>query len=299
MKPSDVPWTGATGSPFAAADAPIATDRRLTVKWLGTAGYELRAQGTTLLIDPYLTRYGLWTLLSRRKHGPDVDAIDKHITDADAVLVGHSHFDHVLDVPTIAVKTGAHVYGSESTANLCLASGLPQTQVTAVARGGQTFEVGPFRVRAVPSEHSRFLFGKVPYPGDIPCSCELPMSSNHYKCGQVLSWHIEVGGVRFYHAGSANLIDDAVQFKELDVLMMCTAGRQATDAFIERIIKQTRPNRVLPMHYDNFFQPLDSAMKVLPRTQFGRLVDDVRAVDSTLDVQTLDLSQTVALETKS
>ena len=33
---------------------------------------------------------------------------------ADGILCGHTHFDHVLDVPAIARFTGAQVFGAES-----------------------------------------------------------------------------------------------------------------------------------------------------------------------------------------
>lgn len=294
--PSDVAWAAGGGPFIAPAEAAgLPKEQRLQVRWLGTAGYELRCGDTTVLIDPYVSRIGLWPMLSRRRVTPDAEAIRRWTPEADAIFVGHSHFDHVMDVPLIARLTGALVYGSQSTANLCQAAGLPATQVTALATAGQTVEIGPFRIQAVPSEHSRFLFGRVPYPGEIPCTCELPTSANRYSCGQVFAFLIRVNDVSLYHAGSANLIDDAIQLPEVDVLMMCIAGRQATDRFIGRIIAQTRPNRVLPMHYDNFFRPLGADMRLLPRTAFGRLLDDISALDPSLEVQTIGLLDTVTL----
>jgi L-ascorbate metabolism protein UlaG (beta-lactamase superfamily) len=40
---------------------------------------------------------------------------DSHVKRADFILVTHTHYDHVLDVPYIATKTGATVIGTEST----------------------------------------------------------------------------------------------------------------------------------------------------------------------------------------
>ena len=84
----------------------------LSVRWLGTAGYELVApEGPVLLIDPYVTRVGLWRYLTGTID-PDVGRIGAAFTRADGILVGHSHFDHVMDVPVIAQRSGAHVWGS-------------------------------------------------------------------------------------------------------------------------------------------------------------------------------------------
>jgi len=275
---------------LAADDAPSG----LGVRWLGTAGYELTFEQTTLLVDPYLTRVGLGRFLWTRIR-PDAEAIDRVITAADAVLVGHSHFDHVMDVPYIAERTGAHVYGSLSTTNLMAAAGLPEGQVTTLDPAHPTvFEVGPFRVTAVPSAHSPFALGnKVPYPGDIPCSCELPVRGKHYRCGDVFSYLIEVDGRRLYHLGSANLVEDAIPAGvprgEIDLLLVCIAARFATPGFVGRALDAIRPRRVMPMHYDNFFRSLDKPLRLLPRTRFGRFVDDVGAFSSELTVQTLPL----------
>lgn len=270
--------------------------RGLGVRWLGTAGFELTSPGGTLLIDPYLTRVGLLRFLSRRRITPDVAKIDRAIGHADAVLIGHSHFDHVMDTPHIARRTGAHVYGSESCKNLMLASGLPETQVTALdAARRTTFEVGSFKVTAVPSEHSRFAIGgKIPYAGDIPCTCEIDLKGSDYRCGSVFSFLIEYGDFRMYHMGSANLVEDQIpsEAKGVDLLLMCIAARFATEDFVPRALRAVEPRRIVPMHYDNMFRAADKPMWLLPRTAFGRLVDDIKGVSSSFEVLTLPLSHT-------
>ena len=57
---------------------------------------------------------------------PDGPVIDAHIQRAGYILLTHTHPDHSLDMPYIARKTGAVVIGTESTANLARASGLPE-----------------------------------------------------------------------------------------------------------------------------------------------------------------------------
>lgn len=273
---------------------PIYTaDNGLRIRWLGTAGFELSSpEGPVLLIDPYVTRVGLWTYLTRRIV-PNERLIAEAITSADGVLVGHSHFDHVMDVPIIASRTGAHVYGSRSTANLMQASGLPESQWTALSKDERTtFEVGPFRVTAVPSRHSRFAFGKkVPYPGDIPCSCEIHLKGSGYRCGDVFSFLIDYNGFRLYHLGSADLVEDVVpaEARGVDLLLMCIAARFATERFIPRSLMTLAPVAVMPMHYDFMWRSADKPMRLLPRTDFGRLVDDVQGFSREMSVLTLPL----------
>src|SRR5882724_2317423 len=63
----------------------------LEVSWIGTAGFRFVYQGTTIWIDPYVTRLSLGSLLLRRVVPPDEAAIARVIDRADAVLVGHTH----------------------------------------------------------------------------------------------------------------------------------------------------------------------------------------------------------------
>src|SRR5439155_1473236 len=64
---------------------------------------------------------------TRRVFGPDDDlvsdtaAVDARITRADFILISHSHFNHSLDMPYIARKTGATVVATESTTTLARA----------------------------------------------------------------------------------------------------------------------------------------------------------------------------------
>jgi L-ascorbate metabolism protein UlaG (beta-lactamase superfamily) len=286
MHPADFPWLP---EPQPALD----TARSLFVRWLGTAGYELTCDGTTLLIDPYLSRVSLGDFLFRRLT-PDEALIRANIGKADAIVVGHTHFDHALDVPLIARLTGARVYGSTSTVRLLRASGIPEAQVVE-CRGGEVFEVGPFRVELVPSEHSHFAAGRVPFPGDIPSSCEVPMRGHQYRCGQVFGTSIAVGGRRLYHVGSANLVDDAIRDRDIDAVLLCIAARRSTERFIPRILGKLRPRWVVPTHYDNFFRPLRSSLQLLPRIAFGRFVEEVTGFDRDTTVVTLDLDGSVRL----
>ena len=73
--------------------APSGVPRGLSLQWLGTSGFRLRSGGYSLLIDPYATRVPLGVALGRAPVSPDRERVDRHLPRADAVLIGHTHFD--------------------------------------------------------------------------------------------------------------------------------------------------------------------------------------------------------------
>ena len=119
-------WLGLRPAETAAAtelqlrpeQAAAAFPRGLSVQWLGTSGFALTYEGRRVLIDPYVTRVPLSAIFRRRALQPARDRIAQLLGTADAVLVGHTHFDHAMDVPAVAALTGARVYGSRSAAKL-------------------------------------------------------------------------------------------------------------------------------------------------------------------------------------
>ncbi|MEI2652643.1 MAG: hypothetical protein V9G12_10900 [Microthrixaceae bacterium] len=65
----------------------------LELTWLGVAGVSLAYEGTRILIDPYVTRAPVGDLLRRRVVRPDATLLDRFVPTADAILLGHTHFD--------------------------------------------------------------------------------------------------------------------------------------------------------------------------------------------------------------
>jgi L-ascorbate metabolism protein UlaG (beta-lactamase superfamily) len=262
----------------------------LTLRWLGTAGYALAYEGYEVLVDPYLTRLPLGSMLQRRAIPADEAAIARWAPRADAILVGHTHFDHALDVPAIARRTGAAVYGSASLGHLMRLHGL----------GGQAVEVAPYRVHAigpfevtfVPSAHSALAAGLwVPSNGELSCEHLDELTPRAYRCGQVWGLHIAVAGVTFYHQGSANLVDDAIRHRGVDYFLCGIAGRRFTDRYLPRILGALEPRVVVPMHYDDFFTPLDAPLGFSLNVDLAGFADEVARVSRDFELRTLGLGE--------
>jgi len=90
---------------------PVRAIGGLKLRWLGVTGYVLSDGKTTLVLDPAMSRYRLTRLLS----GPidtEPKRVQKLVPKADFILINHSHYDHIIDLPEIAKRTGATVVGS-------------------------------------------------------------------------------------------------------------------------------------------------------------------------------------------
>jgi L-ascorbate metabolism protein UlaG (beta-lactamase superfamily) len=264
----------------------------LALTWLGTAGFRLAYQGTVVWIDPYVTRLSLRDLLARRVVPPSEAAIAARIDRADAVLVGHTHFDHALDVPAIARRCAAPVYGSSSLAQLMKIHGLAAQAVEVAPH--RDYEVGPFRFHFVPSRHSKLELGlAVPYAGELTCDHVDELTPQRYRCGQVFGIHIEVAGLRLYHQGSADLIDDEIRDRGVDLFLCGISGRRFTPRYVERVVRALAPARIVPIHYDDFFRPLDEPTRFSLNVNLTGFVDEVRRASRDLPVATLEIGAQV------
>jgi L-ascorbate metabolism protein UlaG (beta-lactamase superfamily) len=264
----------------------------LELQWLGTAGFRIGYEGYQLLIDPYLTRPGARQVYTGQILRADPELVLRHVPAADAVLVGHTHFDHALDVPLIARSHGALVYGSGSLCRLMAIHDLAERVVE--VEHGRTYPLGPFEVTFVESVHSKLLLGlKVPAEGELTCDHLDQLNGGRFRCGQVYGIHIAVAGVSFYHQGSANLLDDRIQHRGIDYFLMGIAGRGFTQDYTERILRRLEPRIIVPQHYDDFHRPLAGEMGFSLNVNLGGFVEEVARVSSDFEIRALEPLQTV------
>jgi L-ascorbate metabolism protein UlaG (beta-lactamase superfamily) len=270
----------------------LALPTGLEVEWLGVSGYRLSFEGQTLFIDPYVSRVPLRDLLLRRPATPNPTALERFVRapgETVGVLVGHTHFDHAVDAPAIARRFGCKAYGSRSLVNLMSLHGLADRAVE--VEPYKTYELGPFEVSFTPSVHSKLLLGlAVPYDGELTCEHLDSLSPGAYRCGQVWGISIEVAGVRFYHQGSANLVDDAIREREIDVFLAGVAGRGFTRDYWKRILPRLNPHTVVPTHYDNFFRPLGRQMEFVSNVKLSELPEEIGSVSADIELAALPRS---------
>ncbi|MBK9030777.1 MAG: MBL fold metallo-hydrolase [Myxococcales bacterium] len=263
----------------------------LELAWLGTAGFRLSYQGQHLLIDPYLTRLSLGDVVRRRVVPADPARLAA-VPDPLAILVGHTHFDHALDVPALARRAGCPVYGSASLARLMALHGQPERAVTVEPH--RVYRIGPFAVTFVPSLHSKLAGGLwTPSSGELTCEHVDQLTPQAYRCGQVWGIHVDVAGCTLYHQGSCDLLDGELRHKGVDVLLCGIAGRRFTRRYVARLLRGLEPRLIVPHHFDDFFRPLDAPLAMSLNVNLAGFVDEVGAVSRDFTVRTLGLGQVI------
>ena len=109
---------------------PDATAGSVQVRFLGVQGFVIRRGADVVVTAPLYTNPSLHTVLMNRRIWPDKNLVTKllppeWVGDAAAILVGHSHYDHLMDVPFIAHRMAprARVFGSLTTRRLMASIG--------------------------------------------------------------------------------------------------------------------------------------------------------------------------------
>lgn len=247
----------------------------LSLRWLGTAGHALSTERTTILLDPFLTRPGPGALL--RPLRTDESLFEAWLPPrVDAVLLGHSHYDHLLDAPAIARRYGCLFVGSRSAVHFARAAGVPEAQLRMVPPQGARLTVGDFEARFVPSLHGRFAAGRVPFDGEVLEAPSLPAPAWGYRMGGAFGIHLTAGELTVYHNGSADLVDAALEGLRAKLLLVGLAGRFATRDYLARLTGLLRPEVLVPTHHDAFFGPLALGEKLLPTVDLPGFFSEAR-----------------------
>jgi len=177
-----------------------------------------------------------------------------------AIVVGHTHFDHALDIPEFAKLYDGPVVGSSSLETLMNMHGA-RSRVT-VCTGGEEIELpGSARVTMIPSRHGLVMFGRAPFPGEIDPTARPPLKASQYRHGAVFLPKLEMGGMVFMHAGSANFMESAVEGHRCDVLFLCVPGWKKVATYPDRLLQMVKPRVVVPFHFDDISAPMKPNMK--------------------------------------
>lgn len=221
----------------------------IKVRWLGVGGLEFRCQGTVILFDPFLTRPSLWkTALFPLQ--PNLPLLQKHLPAADGIFITHAHYDHLMDVPAILSYTSAMAYGSSNACELLQSAGSPRQRCRVVYPGTE-ISIPPFRVRVLEGSHIPLpVFNK----RSITRKPTPPLRVWDYQMDACYSFDVQIGEFSL-------LIWHDLRGENAPAAQVLFFNPEIAPPNLRTLLTTVKPATVVPIHWDDFFLPLDHEVK--------------------------------------
>lgn len=232
-------------------EQPNGRQAKVTFRWLGVGGIEIKSGREALAIDPFFTRPSFGRLWFGRVH-PNRRLVAKMLPVCDHVLVTHAHWDHLMDVEQVVRASGAIAYGSPNTCSLLQAVGIAEHR-TCVVAAGDKLDVGDFRVEVLSAVHGPIL-GLDVFSGPLSPGLAPPLRIRDYRMDEHFGYLIHVDGLRILDWCGEGL----ECIPRAEVLFV---GAEKGVSFYRALVRAVKPQIVIPIHWDDFFRPLSKSIR--------------------------------------
>lgn len=289
---------------------------RVDIQYLGSGGYLVRRGTDVALFAPVYSNPTAPEVFLGHEFRTEARLVDSLLpAEADraqAIIVGHSHYDHLLDTPWIATHraTSATIYGSSTMKHL-LAKMPGADRIVELDKNADSKQWVPIpnsrmRLLALPSEHSDQLridtFGLVwplhAFRGELTeDASELPRKAAEWAEGRTFAYLLDFlddsnkTEFRVYFQDSGTHLGVGFgpaqgdpEYRRTDVALICGSGDFNGLDHPGGIVAHLQPRHVIVGHWEDFFVTQraicsEKEVRGLPRE------DPMRIVEEALDAQ--------------
>jgi hypothetical protein len=268
------------------------------IRYLGVSGVQIEWKGVALLTPPLFSRFGLTDVALGREGRWDLEEIRRGMGDPGrsgvrirAVLVGHSHYDHLFDLPPILREYAPDAAVLVNPSGRRMLKGCEGVDNTFESLGDRWYRLEddrgrplPVRVLALPLDHApvaglyRFAPGTV--SEDWNWVEGRPLSA--MKQGRAYAYLVDLlnddGSIAFriHYQDTASTPplgfppDRVIEGRHVDLAVVCLASSWEAAGYPERLLRRTSARHVLVTHYEDFFRGTDEPLRFVPLLTNGR-----------------------------
>ena len=247
---------------------PASPTTPLSVAWGGVTTLLVDDGSSAVMTDGFFSRPSLLSVAARPL-GSSRSRIDAALSQLsanrlEAVVPVHTHYDHAMDSAVVAQLTGARLIGGTSAALIGQGHGLDRIDTV---ESGEPVTAGNFDITLVEGSHCP----PDRVPGAITAPVVPPVKVSAYKCGEAWSMlvHHRPSGQSLLIVGSAGFVAGALTGRRADVVYLGVGqlGLQPQSYLTEywtQTVRMVGARRVVLIHWDDFFRPLDQPLRALP-----------------------------------
>lgn len=252
------------------------------IRYFGAGGLYVEWQGTALLTAPFFSNPPISKLLFKPLKS-DPWAVRRGLYGMDlshvrAIAAGHSHYDHIGDLPLLAREylRGVPIWVNQTGANALAGESIPSPvhileEADWIWLQDSAGHNLPIRFRKVPSKHAPHVWGILLAGRKIKSPWTTRWEKHHWlslQAGNTFAFVIDLMApdnpsktlFRIYYQDAANPrgvgapVLDAGDKKSFDLAVLCMASYTFVRQHPEFILGAVQPRHVLIGHYEDFFQ---------------------------------------------
>jgi hypothetical protein len=291
--------------------------RVISVTYLGVSGLLIEHSGRVILTAPFFSNPSLSMvsprlirlLRSTPRISADTVLIERllpHLADrATAILVGHGHYDHLMDVPYIAVRRAnrSRIFGGPSVRHMLMGDSTLRSnggqRLVAISLGqagsknrrGVWYYTGDsaYRFMALVAGHAptfralkhSYLYTLGSADADLD---SLPHTAGEWKLGEPYAYLIDVLSddrkrpvfrIYFQDAPSEPPLGfpptEVLAERVVDLAILCGATSSNVPNTPDSLLKVLKPSQVIVAHWEDFFRPQTLPIQPSPGTELDEL----------------------------